>query len=71
MTQRAPLVFGDDGLIQQLQSGDNLRGQALAYLLAQNDLILKMLTPIYLQNIEQYGDLAMTDGDIEAVLGEL
>ena len=71
MSTRTPLVFGDDGLLQQLQSGDTVQGDALACILVQNRLILKLLTPIYMQGLEVNGDLNLSDDDLNEFLGEL
>ena len=71
MSTRTPLVFGDDGLLQQLQSGDTVQGDALARILVQNRLILKLLTPIYMQGLEVNGDLNLSDDDLNEFLGEL
>lgn len=71
MTARVPLVLGDDGLLQQLQAGDSVESQALATILLQNSLILKMLAPLYLQHIEDHNDLKLSDDEVNEILGEL
>ena len=72
MTSRIPLVLGDDGGLQQLQAGDRLSTEeALIFIAQQNSVILKMLTPLYLQHIEDHGDPGLTAQDYEDVTGEL
>lgn len=72
MPSRIPLVLGDDGALQQLQAGDRLSTQAaLAVVFQQNVSILKMLIPMYLQHVENYGDASLTPQDLEDVIGEL
>jgi hypothetical protein len=71
MAQRTPLVFGDDGIIQQLQAGDSIGQKALAAILVQNNLILRMLVPIYLATAGDETGPPLSDGDLNDILGEL
>jgi hypothetical protein len=69
MATKSPLVLADDGLIQQLQDGDTVAmPKAVAALLAQNNVILKLLANI-LVNADP--SRLLSEPDLEEFLKEL
>lgn len=73
-TARNALVLADDGLIEQLQSGDAIAGlegvkDALVAILLQNNAIVRMLASLL---VETRSDVAaINDADIEALVEEI
>lgn len=68
MASRLPLVIADDGLVQQLQSGDVLSiGTALARLLEQNTAILRALARVGYGLEESSGEpfSGLSDTDVQ------